>query len=40
MGDNLTNRADIRIFGAIEESSVQGRGVWTYWPLASFGALK
>lgn len=40
MGDNRTNSADSRVFGAIEESSVQGRGMWTYWPLASFGALK
>jgi signal peptidase I len=40
MGDNRTNSADSRVFGAIEESSVQGRGVWTYWPLASFGVLR
>lgn len=40
MGDNRTNSGDSRVFGPIPVSEVQGRGVWTYWPLGAFGPLK
>lgn len=40
MGDNRTNSQDSRVFGAVEESSVTGRGVLTYWPLSRFGLLE
>lgn len=34
MGDNRTNSKDSRYFGPIPISSVIGRGVAVYWPLA------
>jgi len=40
MGDNRTNSADSRVFGAIPVESVQGHGIWTYWPLSVFGRLQ
>jgi len=40
MGDNRTNSADSRFFGAIPVSSLYGRAWWTYWPLSHFGALR
>jgi signal peptidase I len=40
MGDNRTNSADSRVFGAIAVESVQGHGIWTYWPLSEFGSLE
>jgi signal peptidase I len=40
MGDNRTNSADSRAFGAIPLESVQGHAVWTYWPLGEFGRLE
>jgi signal peptidase I len=40
MGDNRTNSADSRAFGAIAIESVQGHGIWTYWPLEHFGKLE
>jgi signal peptidase I len=40
MGDNRTNSADSRYFGPIEESSVFGHGVFTYWPLERIGVLE
>ena len=39
MGDNRTNSGDSRYFGPIPLKSVQGHGVWTYWPPQAFGAL-
>ncbi|MEA5019447.1 MAG: signal peptidase I [Gordonibacter sp.] len=39
MGDNRTNSQDSRYFGAIEESTVTGRGMLIYWPLNNFGLL-
>lgn len=39
MGDNRTDSADSRAFGAIHVTDVQGRAFWTYWPLGVFGAL-
>lgn len=40
MGDNRTNSADSRAFGAVPVESVQGHGIWTYWPLDEFGRLE
>lgn len=40
MGDNRTNSSDSRYFGAIEESSVIGRGCFTFWPIQSIGILE
>jgi len=40
MGDNRTNSADSRAFGAVPASVVYGRAWWTYWPLSRFGALR
>ena len=39
MGDNRTNSQDSRYFGSIDESSVTGRAVFTYWPLSRIGLL-
>lgn len=39
MGDNRENSADSRYFGAVEESSVMGVGVFRYWPLDRIGLL-
>ena len=40
MGDNRTNSLDSRYFGAIPESSVTSRAVWTYWPPSSWGSME
>lgn len=40
MGDNRTNSADGRYFGAVPIKTVRGTGFWTYWPLRRFGSLK
>lgn len=40
MGDNRTNSGDSRVFGPIPVSEVQGRAIWTYWPLSAFAVLK
>ena len=40
MGDNRTNSGDSRYFGPIPLTSVQGRAVWTYWPVQAFGPLR
>ncbi len=39
MGDNRTDSADSRYFGAVDVSSVTGHAFFTYWPLSSFGFL-
>ena len=39
MGDNRTNSADSRYFGAIPVSSITSRALFIYWPLADFAAL-
>lgn len=39
MGDNRTNSGDSRFFGPRPVSTVHGRAIWTYWPLARFGEL-
>lgn len=38
MGDNRTNSADSRAFGAVPLSSVTGHAVLRYWPLDRIGA--
>lgn len=39
MGDNRTNSADSRAFGAIPVDSITGRAIFTYWPLDRLGFL-
>ena len=39
MGDNRTNSADSRAFGAVPVSSITGRAFFTYWPLNRLGFL-
>lgn len=39
MGDNRTNSQDSRFFGAVDASSVTGRGALVYWPLTRIGVL-
>ena len=39
MGDNRTNSADSRAFGAIPLESVTGHAVLRYWPLDRIGTL-
>lgn len=40
MGDNRTNSADSRYFGAIPASSVTGHANIIYWPIEHIGALE
>lgn len=39
MGDNRTNSADSRYFGAIPVSSITGKAIFIYWPLDAIGTL-
>ena len=39
MGDNRTNSADSRYFGAIDSKTVTGHAVAIYWPLNHIGVL-
>lgn len=39
MGDNRTNSADSRYFGAVSVSAVTSRALFIYWPLSDVGAL-
>ena len=39
MGDNRTNSADSRAFGAVSLDSVTGHAVLRYWPLDRIGTL-
>lgn len=39
MGDNRTNSADSRVFGAVPLSEVRGKAVCTFWPLDRVGGL-
>lgn len=39
MGDNRTNSADSRVFGAIPVDSITGRAIFRYWPLDRLGLL-
>lgn len=40
MGDNRTNSADSRYFGAIPVSSISGRANFIFWPVDHIGALQ
>jgi signal peptidase I len=40
MGDNRTNSADSRYFGAVPVTSVSGHANIIYWPLDHIGALE
>ena len=40
MGDNRTNSADSRYFGAIPVSSISGHANFIYWPLDRIGVLE
>ncbi len=40
MGDNRTNSADSRYFGAVPLSSISGHANFIYWPLDRIGALE
>lgn len=40
MGDNRTDSADSRYFGAVPISNVTGHAFFTYWPISSIGPLK
>lgn len=39
MGDNRTNSADSRYFGAIPQTSVSGHAFFIYWPFDHMGSL-
>ncbi len=39
MGDHRGDSQDSRVFGPIDKSSVIGRALIRYWPLANFGPL-
>ncbi|MGI6591258.1 MAG: signal peptidase I [Eggerthellaceae bacterium] len=39
MGDNRTNSADSRYFGAIDKDSVTGHAAFRFWPLDRVGTL-
>jgi signal peptidase I len=39
MGDNRTNSADSRVFGAVSLSEVRGKAMCTFWPLDRIGSL-
>jgi signal peptidase I len=39
MGDNRTNSADSRVFGAVPLSEVRGKAMFTFWPLDRLGGL-
>lgn len=40
MGDNRDNSHDARYFGPVKLQKVLGRGLFRYWPLGRFGAVK
>lgn len=39
MGDNRTNSADSRYFGAVSTEAVTSRALFIYWPLSDIGSL-
>lgn len=39
MGDNRTNSADSRVFGAVPLSEIRGKAICTFWPLDRMGSL-
>jgi signal peptidase I len=40
MGDNRDNSHDARYFGPVKLEKVLGKGLFKYWPLARFGAVR
>ncbi|MBN1193092.1 MAG: signal peptidase I [Coriobacteriia bacterium] len=40
MGDNRTNSADSRVFGAVPLSEIKGRAVFCFWPIDRLGVLE
>ncbi len=40
MGDNRPNSGDSRFIGPQQVAAIQGRAIWTYWPLTRFGPLR
>ena len=39
MGDNRENSSDSRYFGSIDEDTIFGKAILTYWPLDRIGLL-
>ncbi len=39
MGDNRTNSADSRVFGAVPLTEVEGKAIFRYWPVSRIGTL-
>lgn len=39
MGDNRTNSADSRVFGAVPLSKIRGEAIFRFWPLDRIGTL-
>jgi len=39
MGDNRTNSADSRVFGAVALSEIKGEAIFCYWPVSRMGPL-
>jgi len=39
MGDNRTNSADSRVFGAVPLSDIKGKAFVCYWPISRIGGL-
>ena len=39
LGDNRDNSRDGRYFGAVEESSINGRVIGRFWPLSRISSL-
>ena len=39
MGDNRENSSDSRYFGSIDENTIFGKAVFTYWPINRIGLL-
>ena len=39
MGDNRTNSADSRVFGAVDLSQIKGQAIFCYWPVDRMGSL-
>lgn len=39
MGDNRTNSADSRVFGAVPLEEVRGEAIFRFWPISRFGPL-
>ena len=40
LGDNPSESADSRTFGAIPLHRVRGRVTWRYWPLSGWGSIE